>query len=213
MVFSLGVFGGTFDPVHLGHIKLAQKLLDYFNFDELHLLPCKAPVLKKTAQASTIQRLSMLKLATKDLTKLIIDTRELERTSPSYMVETLKDLRKQYGKEASISLILGSDAFRQLPEWYQFHEIKNLANCIVLYRQEDNKHTLSDELLEFTQNALTSDKNRLLRQSHGLIMNFNAGNYLISSTEVRKKIACGEDLGQMLDPTVIDYIKDQKLYV
>lgn len=213
MAFSLAIFGGTFDPIHLGHIKLAQALQQTFHFDEIHLLPCKLPVLKEAAKASTIQRIEMLELAIKGLDQFIIDRREIDRNTPSYMVETLRDLRKQYGSKASINLVLGSDAFRQLPQWYQFNEIKNLANCIIIKRRETPASPLPPELLNFIDNTMTSDKNQILRQSHGLIMDIDAGDYPISSTSIRKKIALGEDLSQLLPPSVINYIKDQQLYV
>lgn len=212
MVFKLAVFGGTFDPIHLGHIKVAQALQHSFHFDALHFLPCKMPVLKDAAQATPIQRISMLELAIKDYPDFIIDTREITRETPSYMVETLDSLRQQYGHEASINLILGSDAFRQLPYWYQFNDIKNLANCIVLQRAELNPPPLSPELLNFIKSTKSVKSHEVFEHSKGLIINFDAGQYFISSTKVRQKLALGEDVSQLLSPAVIDYIKDQQLY-
>lgn len=117
----IAIFGGTFDPIHNGHIQTSLKIQSHFHFDHYFFLPCNIPVLKPRATASNQQRIDMLQLALKQYPQFSIDLREINRGPPSYMVDTLTSYRKEFPK-ASLSLIIGYDAFLSLAQWQQWEK-------------------------------------------------------------------------------------------
>ena len=131
---AIGVLGGTFDPVHFGHLRLAKCARDDFQLDEVHLLPCRVPALKPQPIATAQQRVDMLRLAIANEPGLVVDESELHRDGPSYTVDTLRALRVEVGPECAICLIMGMDAFLSLPAWHEWQEIIGLAHVIVMQR-------------------------------------------------------------------------------
>jgi nicotinate (nicotinamide) nucleotide adenylyltransferase len=137
----IGLFGGTFDPVHYGHLRSALEVKDSFGLDEVRIIPCAKPPHRKQPEASATMRLQMLELAIKNQPGLKIDTRELDRhklskLTPSYMVDTLKSLRQDF-KDASLLLFIGSDAFKHLTGWHQWQQLFDYAHLVVLTRPEN----------------------------------------------------------------------------
>ncbi|RUR09593.1 nicotinate-nucleotide adenylyltransferase [Legionella sp. km772] len=208
---SIAIFGGTFDPIHNGHILTSLAIQKSFQFSSYRFIPCKVPAIKPASTASTEQRIHMLRLALKNYNQFEIDLREIKRDTPSYMVETLKSLRKDY-PYASITLILGFDAFLSLPKWYQWEKIIELANILVINREAalaEPSSTINNELLKKHQ---VNDKKFPLYQPAGVIYQFNAGNYPISSTEIRAALKKKCIVDKQLPEEVANYIKQQKLY-
>ena len=143
------IYGGSFDPPHLGHIKTASAVQKKFNFDTFFFVPCKQPVLKSKSIASSAQRLDMLKLALTSYSQFEfqIDTRELDRDTPSFMLDTLTSFQEEYKNKASITLLLGMDAFLELPRWHQWKKILTCCDLLVMQRAgEDQNKTISREL-------------------------------------------------------------------
>ena len=127
------LFGGTFDPVHYGHLKPLDELQQYLAADAVHVLPASVPPHRPAPLASSEQRLNMLQLALREYPGFILDSRELERSGPSWTVLTLQSFRQQY-PDASLCLVMGSDAFNGLTSWYHWQQIPQLANIIVIER-------------------------------------------------------------------------------
>jgi nicotinate-nucleotide adenylyltransferase len=130
----IGILGGTFDPVHNGHIQIALDALDILGLDEVRLMPCHRPPHRDCPTLTSEQRVDLLRLAIKEHPQLSVDTRELLRERPSYTVTTLENLRQEMGEETSVVFILGADAFAQLTTWYQWKRLRDLAHIVVMAR-------------------------------------------------------------------------------
>ncbi|HEV2613887.1 MAG TPA: nicotinate (nicotinamide) nucleotide adenylyltransferase [Gammaproteobacteria bacterium] len=135
----IAIFGGTFDPIHLGHLRLALELQEKYKFKSVRFIPCKNPVFKKKPVVSLKHRIAILKLAIKNQPGFIVDESEKDRVGPSYMIDTLVNLKEEMPKE-KFSLILGSDAFEHFAQWRCPDDIVALAKLIVVPR--DGQTTL-----------------------------------------------------------------------
>jgi nicotinate-nucleotide adenylyltransferase len=166
---SIAVFGGTFDPVHNGHIQTSLAIQHYFNFDDYRFLPCKVPAIKPPTVANTEQRIIMLELAIQDHQQFVLDLSEIERASPSYMVDTLEHLREQ-NKQSSLTLIIGFDAFLSLPKWYRWERIIELAHLVIINRTVYTDDALSSSLLDLLENYQVFNKKLLLTQKQELFI-------------------------------------------
>lgn len=130
----IGIYGGTFDPVHLGHLRTALEVAEGVGLGEVRFLPCRVPPHRPPPRFSPERRLELLKLALQSAPPFFkIDTRELEREGPSYMVDTLLSLREELG-ERPLALIVGRDAFLGLPSWHRWRELFELAHIVVMER-------------------------------------------------------------------------------
>lgn len=207
---TIALLGGTFDPVHLGHLQIARKLLETVPFTEIRFIPNKQPLLKNTAQASTAQRLAMLKSALADEPKMIIDERELKRETPSYMVETLQSLREEFST-TPLALIIGMDAFLQLPQWHQWQDLIKLAHIIVINRK-DCLLPSDEPLISFIKQHQIEDIQQLQQSPAGKLLFIELPLIDISSTAIRSTIANGGDVDALLPRSVYDYIKAENLY-
>lgn len=206
------LFGGTFDPVHKGHLNIAKTVQDHFQFERFVFLPCKIPVLKKNAQATPQQRLDMLRLALSENPDypFEIDAREMYRESPSYTVITLEDYRKELGPDVSITLLMGVDSFSTLPGWHKWQNILLLANILVIDRANHSDLTSNNPVLsQIMKQHKTADERALLQHSHGLIYNYHAGLYDVSSTAIRDR--SGSDIA--MPDSVRRYIEENCLYL
>ena len=211
----IALFGGTFCPIHLGHLQVALFLQKQFCFDEFIFLPNKAPVLDKTATALLSHRMAMLKLALAPYPAFKIDRRELERETPSFMVDTLVSFRGELADEVAISLIIGSDSFQQFHRWHDWQTILTLCNLIVV----DRKGQAAASLPKPLNACLISGKLHEIRDPKALSTASRGGFYRcnaeadeISSTEIRDLIQKGRDAGLFLPAVVWNYIKTQQLF-
>lgn len=206
----IGILGGTFDPVHYGHLRFALELFQKLDLQEIRFIPCHQPVLDKTAFASPEQRLAMLKLAVTDQANFIIDERELQRESPSYMVETLLSLRKEFGK-SPLALIMGQDAFASLPQWHRWDELITLCHLIVIGRPGFVLPHPS-ALPVFAQEKIIEDATKLQKASAGYVYFPKVTPLSISSTAIRKQLSEGFNPRYLLPDAVLSYIQQEKLY-
>lgn len=211
-ITNLLLFGGSFDPPHWGHIKTACSVQAMFHFQKFVFLPCNTPVLKGATQASAQQRTDMLTLALTDYPEFSIDLREIQRETPSYMVDTLKSLREELGLNCTITLLLGYDAFLQLPQWHDWQALITLANLLIVQRPGTQKTTVPTALTALLQQHQTKDKTTLLTCPHSMIYQLNAGSYSISSTMIRTQLQQHQDVSLYLPKPVYEYIKQQALY-
>ena len=197
----IGIFGGSFDPVHLGHLKTAKSIKKELNFERLFLLPCHDPVHKNSLHYSPKQRLEMLNLAIKDYPSLEIDTREIDREGNSYMIDTLADLTEEF-KGKTICLIIGMDSFLRFKTWKKWDEFARLVHLIILPRNTDG---LVEKNLETFDVAI--DNNDLNISSSGLLYFSTSELINISSTDIRGKIASSQNLDGLMPSSVIKFLQ------
>ena len=130
---TVGILGGTFDPIHKGHLHIAEQVLSRLNLDELHFLPCASPVHRNLPQAASCDRLQMIKLAISGCAEFRLNTTELDRGGQSYMIDTLRQIHEQ-GEFDSIFLVIGVDAFNGFQNWKSPNEILQLVNLVICAR-------------------------------------------------------------------------------
>lgn len=208
---TIAIYGGAFDPVHKAHIATALSIQSVFHFDKIIFIPCKETLLKAAASANSAQRVAMLELALKEHPSFSIDLREINRKTPSFMVETLQSFRTEF-PNSSITLILGEDAWSQLPKWHLWENILQLANLLIMKRpggSGDGETKVLQKLLEKHGALLPKD---ITNHKAGKIIQFDAGNYKIASRDIRTLIKMGGPLEAYLPSAVIAYIRDEKLY-
>ena len=209
----VGVFGGTFDPVHFGHLRPALELLEQLSLQRLHLIPSAVPPHRAQPHATVEQRLAMLKLAVAEQTGFVVDERELRRSGPSYMVDTLLSLRAEVG-ETPLCLILGVDAFLGLPEWHQWQRLIELAHIVVAHRPGwtlDEKST-PQVLRQALQGHWMGDVAELSQRVAGGVLLQSVTQLDISATDIRERIAAGKSANYLLPAAVWQYIQVQDLY-
>jgi len=197
----IGIYGGSFDPIHLGHLKTATTLKTELQLDHLFLLPCCEPVHKDGLKYPSNDRLKMLNLALEKFSTLEIDSREILRGGCSYMIDTLHELKQIY-KDEPICLIIGMDSFFKIKTWKDWQEFSKLVHLVILERQGFN---ISDSSLDSFHN--TKDVNQLRLESNGLLYFSNCPKINISSSNIRDRIAANQNLDDLLPKSVINYLR------
>lgn len=182
----VGIFGGTFDPVHLGHIASARELVTRVKLDTVYLMPCYRHPHDKHPGASAVQRLEMLELALANEKQLVVDSRELHRSDLSYTVDSLAEIRSEQGDDAQLVFILGSDAFAGLDTWYRWQSLLELANLLVIERA--GQVALND-IDKLTLQNLLCDSVDDFNMPAGQLMQLRLKPYDISSTAIRQALA------------------------
>lgn len=209
---TIAIYGGAFDPVHEGHLRCAESLQKTFAFDNFVFVPCKIPLLKNPTSATAQQRVKMLELVLSGKPDFSIDQREINRDSPSYMIETLKSFHHDF-PDAALILIMGADAFQKLPLWHQWQDILNFCHILIMDRAEIDTHLLSEDLIQLLEKHQAASIESFFQKKTGCILSVNAGHYSISSTEIRKRIKEGRSLAGRLPAKLEDYIRQNKLYL
>jgi len=207
----IGIFGGTFDPVHFGHLRPLLEVQQALNLDEVRLIPSFIPPHRDAPGASAEQRLTMLALAAAETPGFVIDQRELLRGGSSYTVDTLQSLRDELGNNQSLCLIMGLDAFVGLDSWHQWQRLTELAHIVVMQRPGGllAKTGAVAELLEQRQ-AL--DVAELQQQAAGRVYFQSVTQLDISATAIREQLARGQDVRFLMPDSVRYYIETQGLY-
>ena len=197
----IGIYGGSFDPVHLGHLQTATSIKNELDIDRLFMLPCFEPVHKNSLNYTPNQRLQMLNLAIKEFTSLEIDTREILRGGSSFMIDTLLDLKKSF-KNESICLIIGMDSFINFKTWKNWNEFSKLIHLIVLPRNGDQPTSKTLETFDTAE-----DTHQLKAKPNGHLYFSNSQMIDISSSDIRGKIAANQNLDNLLPIPIISFIK------
>ena len=206
----MGVFGGTFDPIHYGHLRTAFEMLQALRFADVRFIPCGDPPHRGTTFASAAERLRMVELATAGQDGFVADDREVRRNGPSYTIDTLLTLRNEFPGRA-IGLILGMDAFLGLPEWHRWDEILGLSHIIVAHRpgwKAPDIGPLGDLITEFGTHRVDDLHTTLNGRLH-----IHAVTQLeISSTEIRDLVAAGRDPRFLMPDSVRCEIEESGCY-
>ncbi|MBM4207853.1 MAG: nicotinate-nucleotide adenylyltransferase [Gammaproteobacteria bacterium] len=203
----IGIFGGTFDPIHYGHLRSALEVSEIFGLDEVRLIPSAQPPHRDLPVASAVMRLHMLELAIINQPQFVIDQRELNRQGKSYMVDTLSSLRDELSQQPLL-LFIGSDAFNKLTSWHQWQRLFDYAHIAVLTRPG----YVINELDPFFTQRQTGDRRQLSRQISGLLFFQPITQLDISATNIRQIVAAGRNPRFLLPDAVISYINEQQLY-
>lgn len=197
----LALFGGTFDPVHIGHLSVAWEAAELLDA-EVHLLPANVPPHRPAPIAGASERVALLRAALTGQARLVLDTRELARRGPSYTVDTLRELRAEQGRRPLI-LLLGADAFAGLPSWHAWHALFDLAHIGVLSRP-GVVATPSPELLAAIAARRTADPALLRASPSGRVIDLAVTPLEVSATRIRELLAAGCDPRYLLPAGVFD---------
>lgn len=206
----IGIMGGTFDPIHCGHLRTAIELLQILDLEQVRLIPCQTPVHKDQALVKPVHRLAMLALAISEEPRLVSDDREIMRETPSYMINTLQSLRKDY-PDRPLVLILGSDAFINFATWKSWKEITDIAHIVVAIRAGQKMH-LDSEMERFLNAHQDLDYGCLHDTLAGKIFLQFVTPLDISSTAIRCQLEAGYSPRFLLPDPVLAYIKNHHLY-
>lgn len=207
----IGILGGTFDPIHYGHLRPALELLEILNLVEIRFIPCRIPAHRATPSITAEQRLALTKLAIAGQTGFIVDDRELRREGPSYMVDTLASLRADVGDDTPLCLILGADAFRGLPTWHRWQRLSGFAHIVVMQRP-GAVQCFPSLLEEWFCSHVIPDAHALRQTPSGGILFQTVTQLDISATHIRALLAHGHSPRYLLPETVLAAIYDEKLY-
>ncbi|MGH8678337.1 MAG: nicotinate-nucleotide adenylyltransferase [Burkholderiales bacterium] len=211
----LALLGGTFDPIHLAHLRLAEETADVFGFGEVRFVPVAVPPHRGLPGASAQHRRKMVELAIAGNSRFVLDDRELKREGTSYTFDTLTELRRELG-ETPMCLLMGADAFVALTTWYRWQELFDLAHVLVARRPG---YPL-DQLAASLPAALRTDYLRRHAPDRGGLKLAPAGRVFtheltaldVSATALRSLITRGRSLRYLLPDSVIAYIHDHRLY-
>ncbi|MGH8477878.1 MAG: nicotinate-nucleotide adenylyltransferase [Methylococcales bacterium] len=206
----IGVMGGTFDPVHFGHLRAALEVRESLDLNELRLVPAREPPHRAMPVASAELRLLMLRCAIRSQAGLLVDTREIERHGPSYTYDTLYSMREERPHE-NLGLILGTDAFCGLRGWYRWPELRKLAHFIVVHRP-GCEIRMSEDFARQNGLPIANRIEDLWRNPAGCVIFQKVTQLDISSTAIREMIRQNKSPEFLLPEAVIEFITEQHLY-
>ena len=209
------LFGGTFDPVHRGHVAMIECARDAFAPVRMVVLPAGNPYQKgRMPFASPSQRAAMLRLACKTIPAVSIDTREFDRAGPTYTADTLREFRGEFGNAVPLIWLLGGDAFARLDTWHEWRSLFSLAHFAIILR-EGEPHPLKAASAALTR-ALANRQSAVATLSTSALGRYailDAAVLPISSTAIRARRARGESTRELVPDAVCDYIEQHKLYL
>ena len=209
----VGLLGGTFDPIHFGHLRLGLELREALVLDEVRFIPCHNPPHRNGSVASSEQRLTMLEHALKDVSGTVVDSRELLRDEPSYTVDTLISLRQEY-PQATFFWFMGMDAFASFMSWHQWEKILTLTHLVVSPRPD------SGSVLSKPMRALLDERQIDCSKMNSVESEQRSGGIYIqaitqldiSATRIRSLSASGQPLNYLLPERVRQFIEQEKIY-
>lgn len=213
-LLPLGLFGGTFDPVHFGHLRLAEEAIAHLGLGGVRWLPAGQPPHRGVPQVTAGQRLDMVRRATAGNPRFTVDPAEVEAAAPSYTVHTLERLRRELGDAQPLVLLVGADAFAGLAAWHRWRDLFAMAHIAVSHRPGFPVETASlphELATEFADRRLV-DASALRAAPAGGIVTFAMTQLAISATQIRKLLANGLSARYLLPDGVLDYIQTHSLY-
>jgi len=205
----IGLFGGTFDPVHIGHLTLARWARAELALDRLRLIPTGESWQKRPAWAPAADRLEMARLAFAHEPWVTIDEREVHRDGPSYTIDTLIELRRELGPEPALVLLLGSDQLHNLATWHRYRELLDHAHLAITQRE---RVTLDGFAPEVEALIAEHGTGALPDAPAGALVFFRMPSVAVSATVLRRQLAAGERPAELVPPTVLEYIDRRRLY-
>ena len=211
----VGILGGTFDPIHYGHLRLAEEMLELANLRQIRFIPTGIPPHRAAPQVSAQHRSAMVQLAIADQPAFVLDDREVRCATPCYTVNTLRELRTELGATQPLCLLMGGDAFLQLHTWHEWEQLFELAHIVVGYRPgftlEERIHSAT-EALQRHYHARLCTAAILSQQPCGGIAELAIPKLEISATDIRRRVAENRTIRYLLPNAVADYIHQHHLY-
>ena len=214
MTFCIALLGGSFDPVHHGHVALANLFHTLLHPDQLRIIPAGKPWQKNGLRASADERVAMVELAFRDAgLRVTVDRQEIERTTPTYTIDTLRNVRAEVGPDASLVFVMGADQLQQLDTWRDWRALFGLAHIGVAARPG---YSLAAAALppavaqEFLLRQGSLDQLRSTPSGHTYLA--QTLDVDISATQVRAALQRGEPANSLISPVVLDYIQQHNLY-
>lgn len=209
------LLGGTFDPIHYGHLRPAISLANEVDLKQIRLLPNHIPPHKPQPEANTEQRLAMLALAIEDLPLFALDVSEIlpeTSTRPSYTVETLQAWRCKNGNQKPLAFIMGQDSLLGLPTWHKWQTLLDYCHLLICRRPSYSTQTDNTKLQQWIDTHQTNDVKDLHNSPNGYIYLAHTPLEDISATEIRQNINNAQNCKNLLPPKVWQYIHTQGLY-
>ncbi len=213
-IAPLGLFGGTFDPIHYGHLRLAEEAIAHLGLGGVRWIPAGNPPHRGTPQVTAEQRLAMVLRSTADNPRFSVDPAEVEAAAPSYTVHTLERLRRELGPQQPLVLLVGADAFAGLASWHRWQDLFALAHIAVSHRPgfPVEISSLSPQLAEVFAARRLDDVGQLGKAPAGGIVSFAMTQLAISATQIRKLLTNGLSARYLLPDSALDYIHSHSLY-
>ncbi len=211
----LAIFGGTFNPVHYGHLRGAEAVLANTQADKALFIPVSTPPHKdQTSLVPAVHRVEMLRLAIEGNPAFALSTMEVDRGGVSYTIDTLTEIFDTYSPRPEVSLVIGTDSFNEFSSWHRYLEIIELANLVVIGRAGMELKEISEVLpVELAGSFCYDSKDDVFKSPEGRFIKFlDSASVDISSSMIRDLIARGEGLKHLMPDKVIDYIKENGLY-
>lgn len=205
------MFGGTFDPIHFGHLRLAEELGEQLSLDPVRLIPARVPPHRGDPTVSAADRLRMVQLAVAGNSRLVVDDREIRREGPSYTVDTLGELRAELGAGQPLWLMLGADAFAALMTWSRWERLFDLAHIVVATRPG---YALDFDTLPEPLGTLARARfnQRPGPAAAGTVLTREISALDISASTIRRTLAEGRSVRYLIPDSVLDYIEGRRLY-
>lgn len=211
----IGILGGTFDPIHYGHLRLAEEMLELAGLQQIRFIPTGNPPHRDTPQVSAKDRSAMVALAINDQPAFVLDEREARQANKCFTINTLRELRAESGETQPLCLLMGGDAFLQLHTWHEWEQILDLAHIVVGYRPgftlEERIHSATPKLRQHYQERLCTVE-YLSKHAFGGIAELAIPKLEISATLIRSRIAEKRTIRYLLPATVANYIYQHNLY-
>lgn len=211
MTLPIGILGGTFDPVHNGHLQLAIMVLEKLKLAEVQFTPLNIPAHRPPPVATAEQRLKMLNIATADHMQLKVNDCEIRRGGVSYTIDTLRLLREQYSGSA-LCMIIGADSFRTLKQWHQWQYFLDYVHIVMTNRPGDNGVLNDEAMKDFISRYIIDSTEQLHQQRAGRIMKLGIPVLDISSTQIRTTLRRNKKMESLLSAEVLTFIQTHKLY-
>jgi nicotinate-nucleotide adenylyltransferase len=217
MTAPIGILGGTFDPIHHGHLRLGQEALEQCGLSRIHFIPAGTPPHRNAPLADARHRLAMAQLALQGNPAFVLDEREIHLNTPCYTVHTLAALRAELGEQQPLCLLMGGDAFLQLHTWHEWRKLFSLAHIVVMQRAGGqplgNAMSQADAGLQQEYRARLVPGSSALREAQaGSILVIDMPALEISATGIRRRCAEGKSIRYLLPDAVAHYINTHELY-
>jgi nicotinate-nucleotide adenylyltransferase len=206
----IGIYGGSFDPIHNGHLRAAIEAYERLNLQQIRFMPCFSNPLDKSMQATREQRMKMLRLALTSVENFVIDEREIQQQTPSITSDTLLSLKHDF-PDNKLALLLGVDTFLQIPKWERWQELIAHTNIVVMHRPG---YTLphTGELKDFIDAHLTQDLRRCQTGPQHHLVFLEIPMLEISSTYLRGQMRAGNSPRFLIPARVADYLVQEPIY-
>lgn len=217
----IGLFGGTFNPIHRGHVQVAEDVLEDFGLDHIYVIPCALPPHKTLgALASAKDRIEMARLALRDRSAITVSTIETDRGGPSYTIDTLNVINSMHSPSAELFFLVGMDAFLEIHTWKSYRKLFDLSGFIVMSRPSSEKTpvALAPLAFEYARHhisdgyTLASNGKELVHADKKTIYPATVTPIAIASSQIRDMVRHGAPIRTWVNPAVSDYIDSKGLY-